>query len=333
MRIKSFCSIAGALILALLLWVGVSPGDAGANPTLKPIEAKNLEGPHDCVDNEWHFVITQIDVEANAPASIHVEWANGYSEELPLSDFTGGTAHYLTTTVVDSTVSKATADIYSSWSGNFNLSHVPCEVPTETPTDTPTDTATATDTPEDTPTDTATATETPVNTPTDTATSTDTPENTPTDTATSTIEPCTNRPGSPPCPTDTPTVTDTPTSTATETPVDTATIEPCTNRPGSATCTPTPTETSTSTSTPEEDTPTATETQEASVTTTSTATAVDTPTPVKTPVTKLPDTGIGPEESSDSSGLPGILPVAGLLLITVLTLGVRLRRRLTDDNS
>ena len=81
---------------------------------------------HDCDDTQWHFVITQVDTEADAPATIHVTWANGNSDDVTLGKFTGGVAHYSTTANLDSTVVSATAVIYAGWSGQFNLSSGPC---------------------------------------------------------------------------------------------------------------------------------------------------------------------------------------------------------------
>ena len=91
----------------------------------QPISAKALSD-HECDSSEWHFVINQIDTEANAPDSILVTWTNGKSESVPLDKFTGGVAHYTTTSNLDSTVKSATASIYDGWSGQFNLSHGPC---------------------------------------------------------------------------------------------------------------------------------------------------------------------------------------------------------------
>jgi len=101
----------------------------------KDITAKALTD-HGCDNTEWGFVITQIDMQSDAPASIHVTWANGHSEDVSLSAFTGGTAHYTTTDNLDSTVTSATASIYDSWSGEFNLSHGPCNEVTTTTTTT-----------------------------------------------------------------------------------------------------------------------------------------------------------------------------------------------------
>jgi hypothetical protein len=108
---------------------GVGAGGSPAPPTgTQTISAKALTD-HECNSSEWHFVITQIDTVADAPASIHVTWANGQSEDVPLTNFTGGVAHYVTTDNLDSTVTSATAVIYAGWSGQFNLSHGPCVTP------------------------------------------------------------------------------------------------------------------------------------------------------------------------------------------------------------
>lgn len=93
--------------------------------TTKEINAKALTD-HDCNASEWGFVITQISNENLAPSSIHVIWANGQSANVSLSSFTGMVAHYVTTLNLGSTVTSATANIYSDWSGQFNLSHGPC---------------------------------------------------------------------------------------------------------------------------------------------------------------------------------------------------------------
>jgi len=198
-------------------------------PSTTTIHAKALTS-HGCDATEWHFVITQVDAEANAPATIHVTWANGNSEDVPLDNFTGGTAHYRTTANLDSTVTSASAVIYSSWGGEFNLSHGPCGGSTATPT--VTSSPTSTSTPTSTPTATATppaSTETPTATPTDTPTatattpaSTETPTATPTDTPT----PTETRPPDPVVRTSTPTETSTATSTATKTasPTETTTV-------------------------------------------------------------------------------------------------------------
>ncbi|MDQ5825862.1 MAG: hypothetical protein M3441_16840, partial [Chloroflexota bacterium] len=145
--------------------------EAGPGPNepegTQGISAKAIDD-HECNSDEWHFVITQVRNEGSAPGSIMVRWDNGESEEVGLWKFTGKTAHYLTTSNLDAKVTSADAEIYSSWSGQFNLSHGPCgssDEPTETPegaTNTPEATNTtesATHTPEVT--NTAEATSTP----------------------------------------------------------------------------------------------------------------------------------------------------------------------------
>ncbi len=88
-------------------------------------QCKALLG-HECNDTEWHFVINQVDAKADAPATIHVMWANGNSADVALAKITGGVAHYVTTDNLDTVVTSATATIYGGWSGQFNLSHGPC---------------------------------------------------------------------------------------------------------------------------------------------------------------------------------------------------------------
>ncbi len=216
-------------LLAITSQFSHGPTTVSADPpaTNTPIDGATMEisakalTSHECNATQWQFVITQIDTEADAPASITVTFANGDVVTVALSSFTGGTAHYITTSDLDSTVVSATAQIYDAWSGEFNLSDGPCPgtatpTATETPV-TPTDTPTATNTPV-TPTDTPTATETPLGSGgTDTPTPTNTPV-TPTHTPRATETPET--------PTHTPRATETPetevntsTPTATSTPL------------------------------------------------------------------------------------------------------------------
>ena len=92
------------------------------------------------ITGEWHFVINQVDVQGNAPASIEVTFDDGHTYTVDLDSGTGSpTAHYTFTTHLTNTLLKATAEIYDTWSGQFVVSHTPC-VPTvvSTPTPTPT---------------------------------------------------------------------------------------------------------------------------------------------------------------------------------------------------
>jgi hypothetical protein len=124
---------------------------------------------HECNADEWHFVINQIDVAANAPATIHVTWANGSSADLPLANFTGGVAHYFSFANLNSTVTSATATIYDGWDGSFNLSHGPCGTTTTTTT-VPTTTTTVPTTTTTVPTTTTTVPTTTTTVPTTTTT-------------------------------------------------------------------------------------------------------------------------------------------------------------------
>lgn len=114
------------LVLALVAFI-TGAGSVSANGT-KTIHAKALDD-HECNSAEWHFVITQIESEALAPASIHVVWANGNEQDVGRSAFTGKTAHYVTSANLDSTVTDAYTQIYEAWCGQFNLSHGPCPPP------------------------------------------------------------------------------------------------------------------------------------------------------------------------------------------------------------
>lgn len=122
--------------LLLIAVVVLPPISVFASEGTKTIQAKALDD-HECDDEEWHFVITQVDGESLAPASILVKWANGSSKVVSLWKFTGHTAHYRTTANLDSSVDSATAQIYSGWEGQFNLSHGPCDGPRPTPTPPP----------------------------------------------------------------------------------------------------------------------------------------------------------------------------------------------------
>lgn len=75
----------------------------------------------------WHFIINQINSEANAPAVITVTWSNGDEQDVPRDRFTGKVAHYTVEGTASHTmIDSATADIYTDWPGNFNLSSVEC---------------------------------------------------------------------------------------------------------------------------------------------------------------------------------------------------------------
>jgi hypothetical protein len=66
-------------------------------------------------------VITQIESVANAPLSISGICANGVTEVVSLSKFSGGVAHYVTTSNLDRTVVSATLVIYSGWSSTVRV--------------------------------------------------------------------------------------------------------------------------------------------------------------------------------------------------------------------
>jgi hypothetical protein len=173
-----------ALVFGGLVMGGDSliAADASA-ATLKTIQVQNGLPETLCDPSQWHWVITGLSSASLAPTSISVTFSPGGTVQVPLDKVTGSTAHYSTTLHLTdgAVVTNATAQIYSTWSGNFVQScpaATATPTPTNTPTATPTKTPTATPTKTPTNTPTATPTSTPTNTPT--ATPTNTPTNTPT---------------------------------------------------------------------------------------------------------------------------------------------------------
>ncbi len=220
--------ILGLLLVVLSFLIFYSSKDFSikadtTNSATKEIFAKALVD-HSCDDNEWHFVITQIEKESWAPGFITVYWDNALSEVVTLEKYTGKTGHYTTYIYLGNKVTQAKATIYQSWNGQFNLSHGPCFGTTPTPTPTCTPSPTATPTPSPSPTPTVTTTPSPTTTPTPTPTNGE-PTPTPTPETTSTPTP-TPEATSTPTPTKTPTPTSTPKPTATSTPGPTSTPTP-----------------------------------------------------------------------------------------------------------
>jgi hypothetical protein len=121
------------LLMALLLALTSTPAAGIVDPPGTVHVKTSSLTDHDCDFTEWHFVITQIDEAANAPASITVKFSGGATVVVALEKFTGGVAHYTTTQHLGETVIDATAILYVGWSGEFNLSHGPC-APTTTTT-------------------------------------------------------------------------------------------------------------------------------------------------------------------------------------------------------
>jgi hypothetical protein len=178
-----------AATLLMMAWA-IFPTRALADQSIS-IDNGSLSS-HGCDDTEWHFIITGLTDQNNngsnddeAPATIHVTWANGASADVSVAHTPGGTAHYHTTANLDSTVTGATAVIYDGWDGVFTLSHGPCETTTTTTTTTtPTTTTTTPTTTTTTPTTTTTTPTTTTTTPTTTTTTPTTTTTTPTTTTT-----------------------------------------------------------------------------------------------------------------------------------------------------
>jgi len=102
-----------------------------ATSTPKPTQTSQAKAitDHECVSTEWHWVVTQVDSkEAAEKIQVRVTWANGQSETLSLSDYTGQTAHFRTTSNLNVAVTSAVivGSLPSGWTGQFNLSHGPC---------------------------------------------------------------------------------------------------------------------------------------------------------------------------------------------------------------
>jgi hypothetical protein len=114
------------LLGALLLVLGSVPmATAAVADDTTTVSAKALTD-HECNSSEWHFVMTGLDADDEAPSSIDVSWSGGASATVALSRVTGGVAHYSTTAHLDATVTSATATMAAGWTGQFNLSHGPC---------------------------------------------------------------------------------------------------------------------------------------------------------------------------------------------------------------
>jgi hypothetical protein len=322
LRTLSWTGLFGVMTLVGVVLVVSAQLDSSSNVALADASFNitqtngNNIGDYECNADEWHWIINQLDTRAK-PDHIHVQ-LDGVNIQVNLDANPSVNAHYTYTGHLDGMATAlATALLENSetWTGQFNLSHGPCNTSTATPTETntpvtPTETntpggPTETNTPED-----PTVTNTPVE-PTET--------NTP-------VEPTeTNTPGGP-------TETNTPEDpTATNTPV-----EPTeTNTPVS------PTETNT----PVPPTPTSTNTPGAGVASTSTpipsATptftplsqaqgVVVTPTPTQAPVSEveqvrsLPTTGSGGDWPATRSIGIGLI-VVGLLGMLAATAILRPR--------
>lgn len=126
---KSYTSKAGRSVVTLLLGVVmiVASATIASAADFKSISADPLT-PATCNSNTWDITISQIDTETDVPHSIHVNWANQTIDDLTPT-FTGGTAHYMYSGNLDSTVTSATTDIYGAWAGEFRVSEGPCSTP------------------------------------------------------------------------------------------------------------------------------------------------------------------------------------------------------------
>lgn len=98
---------------------GTSDDGTGAD-----IACANLE-EHACADGAWELILNQLR-DDDSPASVHVVWANGAEQDIPLTKRSGGVAHYETTDHLGTAVVEATVEVPEGWSGRFNLGSGPC---------------------------------------------------------------------------------------------------------------------------------------------------------------------------------------------------------------
>jgi hypothetical protein len=111
-----------AATLLMMAWA-IFPTPALANQQIS-VNPGSLTN-HECNADEWHFLINQIDIAANAPRR---SMSPGRMGTQPTSRLTSSPAVSLitfSTANLDSTVTSATATIYDGWNGLFNLSHGP----------------------------------------------------------------------------------------------------------------------------------------------------------------------------------------------------------------
>jgi hypothetical protein len=106
----------------------------------KTISLRNSIAGTSCEDDEYLFIINQLDKSSDAPASIQVQLSCGGSITVNLSKLNNKLALYsLPAGDVPGgcTPVGATAVIYDSYSGNFVISHVPCGSPSPSPSPEP----------------------------------------------------------------------------------------------------------------------------------------------------------------------------------------------------
>ena len=134
---RTIAVLLAAIVGLTTVFIIMTGGSGGTIAQAAPINVKASSLTDRVRRTEWHFVITQIDTEANAPTSIDVTFLTAVgtrvTETVDLDKYTGKTAHYVPPSNLAGTVVSATADIYTGWSGQFNLSHGPCNGPSPSP--------------------------------------------------------------------------------------------------------------------------------------------------------------------------------------------------------
>lgn len=117
-------------LLTVIGMAGLATASAQESSDDKQIHATDVQidaevlvgvlGEHSCAEDDRHFVITQLDAEANAPEIINVTLESGVQVDVELDEVSGEVAVY-TMVNLDSTVTNATAEIYAAWDGQFGL--------------------------------------------------------------------------------------------------------------------------------------------------------------------------------------------------------------------
>jgi hypothetical protein len=131
---RLFLSVIVIVLLACVLALAI-PSSVGANGCTKTIHVRpETLAQQDSYDDilVWHFIVNQIDQSLGPkPASIHVIWNNGFEADVPLENGVGATVvgHYIADVNTGNRVTDATAEIYCTWSGEFNLSSIDRMVP------------------------------------------------------------------------------------------------------------------------------------------------------------------------------------------------------------
>jgi hypothetical protein len=112
-----------ALLAMIALAIGTQPAQAVETMTVHVKQASIADHAADCPGGivGAHFIINQI---ADGPATIEVMFTDGSSQTVPKSKQSGSAAHY--DAFGTSEIADATAEVPTSWTGQFVLSNYIC---------------------------------------------------------------------------------------------------------------------------------------------------------------------------------------------------------------